>query len=111
MKDKTPKYLEDIKSASGLVSEFTKGKKYNDYTNDALLRSGVERQLEIIGEALSQLSKADPDTGNSIKHHRRIIGFRNILAHGYAIVDNHVVWDIVEQYLPELAKQVEDLLE
>jgi uncharacterized protein with HEPN domain len=74
------------------------------------LRSAVERQFEIIGEALNQLSKIDPDTATAISEHRRIIAFRNILIHGYAEIDHRLVWGILEGKLPGLRKQVEALL-
>lgn len=57
-----------------------------------------------------QLAKSDPQVASSISEFRRIIAFRNILIHGYADVDNTLVWDIVETKLPVLKKQVEALL-
>jgi uncharacterized protein with HEPN domain len=53
------KYLFDIGEASNLISQFVAGKTLDDYLSDALLQSGVERQFEIIGEALGQLAKVD----------------------------------------------------
>lgn len=90
--------------------EFTKAKTFEDYASDALLRSGVERQFEIIGEALSQLSKVDGETAERIDGFRRIIAFRNILIHGYAQVDDRIVWDLVQSKLPGLREAVATLL-
>lgn len=105
------KYLEDIRSAATLIKEFTRGKTWEDYAEDDLLRAGVERKFEIIGEALNKLEKINPEVVSIITGHRRIISFRNILIHGYATVDDSVVWDVVQKHLPKLSKEVETLLE
>ena len=60
-----------------------------------MLRAAVERQCEIIGEALTKLAWFDPPLAGRISEHRRIIAFRNILIHGYADVDHRLVWDVV----------------
>jgi uncharacterized protein with HEPN domain len=104
------KYLYDVQRAAGLIADFTKNKSFADYQRDAMLRSAVERQFEVIGEALSQLSRLDDELAARVTEHRRIIAFRNILIHGYADVDDHVVWDVVETKLPRLRQEVEALL-
>ena len=76
-----------------------------------MLRSAVERQFEIIGEALRKLAKDDPETAGRIAEHQRIISFRNILIHGYAEIDDRLVWDILRSKLPKLLEQVESLLD
>lgn len=75
-----------------------------------MLRAAVERQFEIIGEALRRLLTEDPSTATRISEHARIIAFRNILAHGYADIDDRIVWGIVESNLPSLLAEVESLL-
>lgn len=104
------KYLEDIRQAADRIQQFTKSKTLQDYTKDDLLRAGVERQFEIIGEALNKLTRLDPATASRISNYERIIAFRNILIHGYAIVDDQVVWDVVQNNLPVLLQDVKDLL-
>jgi uncharacterized protein with HEPN domain len=111
MRLETKTLLEDIRQAVVLILDFTRGKTFDNYENDALLRSGVERQFEIIGEALNRLNRVDPSTADQISQTRRIIGFRNILIHGYDIVENTVVWDIIEKNIPVLHKEVLYLLE
>jgi len=78
------KYLYDVSQASELLEQFAHGKSFAEYQTDAMLRSAVERQFEIIGEALRRLSQEDPATAAKISEHGRIIAFRNILIHGYA---------------------------
>jgi len=74
-----------------------------------MLRSVVERQLEIVGEALAQLAKIDPLTSR-IGEYQRIIAFRNILIHGYAEIDHRIVWSVLETKLPLVRQQAEALL-
>jgi len=104
------KLLEDIRHAADLIARFVEGRSLEDYAQDPLLRSAVERQFEIIGEALNRLTSADAETARMITHGRRIIDFRNILIHGYDIVDHEVVWDVIETHLPVLRDEVGSLM-
>lgn len=110
MRLEAKKFLYDIQQAVQLLSQFAQDKTFEDYINDVLLRSAVERQFEIIGEALNQLKKIDPDCALQISEHKRIIAFRNILSHGYAQVDDLVVWNVVQTKLPILKNEIEELL-
>jgi uncharacterized protein with HEPN domain len=104
------KYLYDIQQAAELVAQFTAGKAFADYQREPMIRLAVERGFEIIGEALSQLAKLDAALAVRISEYRRIIAFRNILIHGYAEVDDRLVWDVVETKLPVLRQQAAELL-
>jgi uncharacterized protein with HEPN domain len=104
------KFLEDIRQACEEILAFTEGKTSQNYKQERLLRSGVERQFEIIGEALNRLNKTAPDVANQVSHYKRIISFRNILIHGYDLVEDAVVWDVVAKDLPLLHSQVVTLL-
>jgi len=104
------KYLYDIQSAIALLTEFTAGKSLTDYKGESMLRAAVERKLEIIGEALTQLARSDAEVAGAISEHRRIIAFRNILIHGYADVDDRLVWDVVETKMPALSREIDALL-
>ena len=105
------KYLFDMAEACGLIQTFLSGKSLDDYRGDALLRSGVERQFEIIGEALGRLLEIAPELSKRISDTRRIISFRNRLIHGYASVADDVVWGIIEGNLPKLKEELQGLLE
>jgi uncharacterized protein with HEPN domain len=104
------KLLWDAQRAAGRVARFTTGKSFADYANDDLLRSAVERQLEIVGEALNRLRHIDPATAATIEDIDRIVGFRNIVVHGYATLDDRIVWGIVESHLQPLRDRIEALI-
>ncbi|MGH9447023.1 MAG: HepT-like ribonuclease domain-containing protein [Terriglobia bacterium] len=104
------KYLFDILQACELLLRFTAGKSLSDYSDDELLRSAVERQFEIAGEALSQALRLEPGLAGYISHTRRIIAFRNRLIHGYDSVADETVWGVLETDLPTLRSEVELLL-
>lgn len=101
--------LADVLAASEAIQEFVRGETLATYVADHKLRSAVERQFEIIGEALNQGRAADSELIDSVSHARAIIGFRNQLIHGYALVDDEIVWGNV-QLLPELQRDVRTAL-
>ena len=76
-----------------------------------MIRSSVEREFIIIGEALNSLSNASPHAFDAIAHARRIVDFRNLLTHAYAAVDDAIVWAISESDVPVLLQECTDLLE
>jgi uncharacterized protein with HEPN domain len=110
MRLESRKLLEDIRQAAELIVRFTAGKRFEDYARDPLLRSGVERQFELIGEAVSRPSRNDPDAVRRIEDAPRVVAFRNILIHGYDIVDDAVVWDVIQTHLGRLRENVEALV-
>ena len=110
MRLEVKKYLYDIHGACELLAGFTRGKTFADYTADPLLRSGVERQFEIIGEALRQVLTIEPGLSCVISESKRIISFRNVLIHAYSSVSDEVVWDVLQTDLPRLRKEVDGLL-
>lgn len=70
----------------------------------------TERQIELVGEALSKLRRADPEIAERIPNMRRIIGMRNVLVHGYLIVNSRVVWQAATEAVPVLIPALEALL-
>jgi uncharacterized protein with HEPN domain len=104
------KLLYDIQQATAKLLEFSKNKTFADYEEDDLLRSAIERQFEIAGEAVRQLDKLDAELAKRLSEYPRIIAFRNILIHGYAEVDDRLVWDILESRVGTLHEEVSALL-
>ena len=104
------KLLWDAQQAVLKIFRFTTGKTFEQYLADDLLRSGVERQFEIVGEALKQFSLLDPELSSSLPDLPRIVAFRNVLIHGYATVDDHVVWGVIEANLASLSEDLAKLL-
>lgn len=104
------KYLFDINESCELLLQFTVGKTFSDYSTAPMLRSAVERQFEIIGEALGQALHLDPSLSSRISNTGRIIAFRNRLIHGYASIADEIVWGILEANLPTLQKEVATLM-
>ena len=105
------KYLYDIQKAASLLDEFVASKTFDDYQRDAMLRAAVEREFEIIGEAMAQLARVDEAVAARISQYKRIIAFRNVLIHEYADVDDRLVWGVVETNLPTLIPEIDALLE
>lgn len=99
-----------MRQAAELITRFVGGKTFAECQLDPLLRSAVERQLAIIGEALEQLPKIDAASAASITGRRRIIALRNVLIHAYARVDDRVIWGILKRDLPALRREVSGLL-
>jgi uncharacterized protein with HEPN domain len=103
-------YLWDVQQAANAIEQFVAGLDAAGYAQSALVRAAVERQFEVNGEALNRLSKISPDLARRVPELREIVGFRNVLIHGYATIDNARVWQIAETSLPGLRKAVSALL-
>jgi uncharacterized protein with HEPN domain len=103
-------FIWDAHYAAEAILEFVNGKNYDDYAADRMLRSAVERQFEIIGEALNQLCKLDPHWAERIPDVAQIVAFRNLLIHGYASVNDLTVWRTIETELPGLYEALAGLL-
>ncbi len=110
MRHEAAAYLRDADRAAGLAQEFVQGRTREDMATDALLRSGVERQLQIVGEALSQLTRLDGELASKIPDLSDIIGLRNILVHGYAKVNLDRLWRVLHEDVPTLRPQLQALL-
>jgi uncharacterized protein with HEPN domain len=110
MQRDTRAFLWDVRQAADNIAAFVRGKTETEYSSDALLHSAVERQLEIIGEALNQLDRSAPQVAARIPHLRQIVGLRNILIHGYAVVKHDLIWRSVREDLSQLRATVDVLL-
>jgi uncharacterized protein with HEPN domain len=102
MPPETAKRLWDAAEACRRIEEFVRGKSQRDFESSELLRSAVERQLEIIGEALNKASMHWPQLSFEVPEIPRIVGLRNRLIHGYDSVDDELVWDVVVSKVPPL---------
>jgi uncharacterized protein with HEPN domain len=107
----TKKLLLDVREAGESILQHTAGKSLVEYSADRFFRRAVEREFEIIGEALNRIDRLDPPTAARIFKLRLIVDFRNRIIHGYDTVDDTVVWGIVEKHRPSLIKEVAGLLE
>ncbi|EME69759.1 hypothetical protein H261_12014 [Paramagnetospirillum caucaseum] len=103
-------YLWDIQQAADAIMRFLDGFDPTTFAENELVYSAVERKFEIIGEALGQLAKVDPDLALRVPDMRDIIAFRNVLIHGYAGIEHRRVWDIAQSALPGLRTVVAELL-
>ena len=102
------KWLFDAHEASNAICEFLKEKDFEDYRSNLMLSSAVERQFEILGEALKRIRDKDEEfLETSITGWRGAISFRNILAHGYDHIEDDIVWGIIESDLPQLIESIQ----
>ena len=111
MKDEHLKNLIDAIQAAEEIRQFTQNLNFDGYKENKIIQRAVERNFEIIGEPLNRFRKDEPESIKKISDHERIIGFRNILIHGYDIIDEAIVWDAVKDHLPVLMKQIKGLIE
>jgi uncharacterized protein with HEPN domain len=104
------KYLYDILvSIESIFDYIEENRDFKDYQQNKMLRRAVEREIEIIGEAMNSLVKSYPEM--DIPHARKIIDTRNFVIHGYDKVDDAVLWGIIINHLPKLEEEVKELLE
>jgi uncharacterized protein with HEPN domain len=106
MNPRSIKRLEDAGAACARIQNFLKDVSLDTFLGSELLRSAVERQLEIIGEALGIAAKEDDSLLDTIPDLPRIVGLRNRLIHGYDSVDPELVWDVVKTKIPPLKHQL-----
>jgi len=110
MNDETRKNLIDILQTAEEIQDFVCGMDFKAYQNPPVTKRAVERDFEIIGEALNRIHNTDSELLEKNSEHQRIIGFRNILIHGYDIVDEVIVWQAVTNHLPILIREVKEIL-
>lgn len=109
MPHKTKKLLLDVSLSCQEILDFIDGKSFEDFQDNRMLQLAIEREFEIIGEALYRLSNTEEDKlADRIPEYRKIIDFRNIISHGYDIIDDAALWDFAVNRVPELIDKVED---
>lgn len=110
MKREIKKYLFDISTSINSVFEYLgEERNFFEYQQNKLLRRGIEREIEIIGEATNRILKIDPDF--KLTNARQIVDTRNWVIHGYDKVDDVVIWGIISIHLPKLKIEIEDYLD
>lgn len=102
--------LEHVVDAGESILEFTREKSFDDYHRDRMLRSAVEREFTIIGEALREATRSDASIEPKITEFRRVIDFRNVLVHDYMVIFDEGVWLVIVTKLPILLAEVRALL-
>ena len=109
MRHNPQKLYEDILRVIDEMQSFCHGKSFDDFKADRGLQLAVERELEIIGEALVRLLRDHPSLIDHITDIDKIIGLRNVLAHGYDMLEYEILWDVVENKLQNLKRDIEEL--
>ena len=109
MRKEIVKLLFDIKSSIESIPIHLQGNKdFFVYQNNITVKRAVERELEIIGEAVNRILKIEPEF--ELNNARRIVDLRNFIIHGYDAVDDETIWAIINRHIPELEKDVNKLL-
>ena len=103
-------HLLDALDAARAIQTFVSGRTEEEYRNDRLLRSAVDREFEVVGAALNRLRRDDEAVAARIPDLAEIIGFRNVLIHGYDIVDRGAVWKAILVEIPPLVASLSALL-
>lgn len=99
-------YLFDMIGAAEAIQDFIGEKNSDDYLSDRMLRSAVERQFEILGEAMKRALAAEPALADEIAVSRGVVDFRNVIAHEYDFITDNTVWRVATEHLPSLAAEL-----
>jgi len=109
MELKIKKYLFDIQESINSIENYLGGyRDFNLYLSNKMLQRAVEREFEIIGEAMNRIDNLDPDLNISSK--KQIISMRNRVIHGYDKIDNEIIWGTIIRHLPTLKSEIDTLL-
>jgi len=102
-------YLEDIQQAIGKIYEYISGLDFEIFKKDSKTIDAVVRNLEIVGEAVKQVPENVRIMHPNIDW-KKIAGLRDILIHSYFGVDIEIIWSIIQNNLPELKEQIDNIL-
>ena len=103
-------YLFDIIQACDEIEKFTQDMSLKQYSSSSMVKAAVERKFLVIGEAMMRMKREYPEILAPITDYEKIIGFRNVLVHGYDIIDDATVWSAVRDSMPTLRREVEKIL-
>ena len=107
---KPEKLLYDILTSSKRIIQFTSDIDKTAFQNSEMIISACERKFEIIGEAFNRLKRKFPAVAETFPELNRIIGFRNIIIHGYDIIDSEIIWQTIQTDVPNLIARIEEQL-
>ena len=103
-------WLLDIHQAIDEIFEFIGEKRdFKIYQSDLKTKKATERNLEIIGEAVTRILKLDSNF--KIENARNIIGTRNRIIHSYDNISDEIIWTIISRELPKLKIEISKMLE
>ncbi len=102
-------YLEDILDAARKVIQYTEGVSRQNFAADTKTLDAVLRNLEVIGETAKMLP-AELRAQHGDVDWKKIAGLRDILIHRYFGIDIDIIWDVVQNKVPVLAKRLEEML-
>ena len=109
MNNQTRKLLFDVLESTNAIRDWCARRTFDEYISDRQFRRAVEREFEVIGEALARLRRINPALANTINQLNRVVDFRNRIIHGYDSVDDATVWGFVADRLPQLVAEVSTL--
>ena len=102
-------YLQDIAQSCEKILQFTEGLTQSDLAQDEKTYDAVVRNLEIIGEAAKHISEDLRKQLRDIEW-RKVAGLRDMLAHVYFGIDDDILWDVIQNKVPQLAKVTNEFL-
>lgn len=103
--------LRDALFATDKIIRFTSNRSFDEYASSDLHLSAVERQFEILAEALRAAEQVDPSIRISVPELGRIIGMRNLIAHQYHLVDDSLIWSVATTLVSPLRQRLLQLLD
>ena len=111
MEEKIQKWLYDIQFAIEEIESFIvdRPNSFNQYSNNLILKRAVERDLEIIGEAVNRILKVNPNF--PLENAKKIIGLRNQIIHSYDNISDENIWAVVQKHIPKLKIEISKLLQ
>lgn len=110
MRLEAAKLVWDAREAADRITRFVGGRSLNDYLGDEFAQSAVERQIEVIGDALGRLRAMEPDVARRVPRLHQLVAIRNLLQHQYGEIDGRLVWDVVKTRIPALRESLRALL-
>ena len=112
MDERILKWIYDIDFALNEIDSYfdNKDKNFLEYRENTMLKRAIERDLEIIGEAVNRILKRDPSYSNIISDAKAIVGLRNQVIHAYDSISDENIWSIITNHIPKLKKEIREII-